>query len=232
VSSREPIKFGSGAPPADLIDKSRLKHTERRIISPIDIALWDRAKWCGTVFGTAEGTPPLLGITFENGQVGQAIFRAWRDRWGKEDVDDALRVAIITGLSSQNPAHYAVMIGPNLNKLMDSCGQAITTVSRINRMQPASPTNLDRFLDAYREFGGYILCPAQMGSPPIFLHSIYLAKRHLEIRQAWQICENDPDAMALQDDDDPIIPSTVQDPPVRKALEQMRAFRQRSRRGN
>lgn len=107
ASPSEPPKPGSGPPPADLIDRSRLKHTERRIMSPIDTNLWDRAKWRGTLFGHVEGMPPFLGIMFENGQAGQAIFRAWRERWGKEDGDDALRVAIITGLSARHPSRSA-----------------------------------------------------------------------------------------------------------------------------
>lgn len=44
--------------------------------------------------------------------------------------------------------------------------------------------------------------------------------------RALAIGENDPDASALHEDDDPIIPSGMTDPPVNKALAQIRAFRQ------
>jgi hypothetical protein len=220
-------KFGVGPPPRDLLNKSELKHTERRVLSPIDIGLWDRARWRGTLFVTVEGNagPPLLGIGFEDGQVGEAIFRAWRDRWGEEDVDDALRVAIITGVSKRHPAHYAVTIGPNLNLIRNLPGNTATTVSRINRMEPSSSANLDRFIDAYRQVGGYLLIPAQIGSSFSLPPKLYLAKRQLHIRPAWEISENDPDMMAMQEDDDPIIPATVLDPPVRKALERLKSLR-------
>lgn len=224
----QPLKPGSGPPPADLLDKSQLKHTERTIMSPIDIALWDRAKWCGTLFGEAEGSPPFFGIVFKDGKIGQSIFESWRERCGNGESDDALRVAIITGVSARNPAHYAVTIGPNLNRVKDSGNKTFVVVSRINRMEPTSSANLDRFLAAYHSFGGYFLIPAQNGTegaPPIPNYQLYLSKRDLEIRPAWQIGENDLDIMVLKDDDDPIIPSGVIDPPVNKALNWIRAKR-------
>lgn len=98
-------------------------------------------------------------------------------------------------------------------------------------MEPASSVNLDRFLTAYRQYGGYFLVPAQMGSPPTFLQQLYLAKRNPHVREAWQIGENDLDASALREDDDLIIPPGVQDPPVKKALEQIKALRERMRPG-
>ncbi len=51
-----------------------------------------------------------------------------------------------------------------------------------------------------------------------------LAKRQLDIREAWQIGENDPDLVALSEDDDPIVPEGVTNPPVNKALMRKRSF--------
>jgi hypothetical protein len=220
-------KFGSGSPPTDLLDRQQLKHTERRVLSPIDSSLWDRAKWRGTLFITVEGgaAPPMLGIAFLNGDVGEAIFKAWRERWGEEDVNDALRVGIVTGISAQSPAHYAVTIGPNVNQLRNLRGKVFMTVSRINRMTPSTSSNLDRFVQAYREFGGYLLIPAQIGLNPRLPPELYLAKRQLHLRAAWEIGENDPDLMALHDDDDPIIPAGVQDVPVKRAMERLRSLK-------
>ncbi len=230
----QPLKSGSGPPPADLLDKSRLKHTERMIMSPIDITLWDRAKWCATMFAQAEGSPPILGIVFEDGKVGHIIFEAWRELWGDSDADNALRVTIITGVSARNPTHYAVTIGPNLNRVKDSEVKTFVTVSRINRMEPTSSVNLDRFLADYHRYGEYFLIPAQIGSagaPPIPNYHLYLIKHQLEIRAAWQIAENDIDSMVLKDDDDPIIPPNVLDPPVNRTLERIRTRRRKSQTG-
>ena len=40
-----------------------------------------------------------------------------------------------------------------------------------------------------------------------------IAKRQLDIREAWRIGENDPDRAALLEDDEPIVPAGVKDPP-------------------
>jgi hypothetical protein len=230
---KEAPKFGDGPPPAELFDKSRLKHTDRRILSPIDIPLWDRANWRATAFASHPQAAPVLAIAFEDGQAGQAIFRAWRERWGDEDQDDVLRLAIITGLSKQNPAEYAVVVGPNLRHVEDHEGKTFVFVSRINRMTPTSSVNLDTFVAAYQRAGAFLLAPAQMGAraPELFVR-LAIIKRHLHIRPAWGIGENDPDASVLQEDDEPIIPPEVIDPPVNKALSQMRALRQTRRSGH
>lgn len=229
--SKEPPKFGTGPPPADLIDRTRLKHTDRRILSPIDIPLWDRAKWRATLFAWIPGAPPILAIVFEDGQAGQAIFRAWQERWGNEDKDDALRLAIIMGLSKQKPAEYAVVVGPNLRHIKDHEEKTFVSISRINRMMPTNTTNLDTFVAEYQRAGAFLLAPAQFGTgaPSPFIQ-LAITKRHLFMQQAWQIGENDPDAAALDDDDQPIIPAGVMDPPVNKALARIRAFRQARRR--
>jgi hypothetical protein len=225
--SAEPPKFGTGPPPAYLVDKTQLKHTDLRVLSPIDKPLWDRAKWRATLFAYYPDAPPILAIAFEDGQAGQAIFQVWKERWGHEDEDDALRMAIITGLSKKNPAEYAVAVGPGLQHVKKYEEKTFIFMSRINRMVPTSSTNLDTFVAAYQKAGVFLLAPAHMGTgEPMPFLQLAIAKRHLHIRQAWQIGENDPDASALHENDEPIIPLSETDPPVNKALAQIRAFRQ------
>lgn len=227
--SSESPKFGTGPPPADLLDRSRIKHTDRFVLSPIDIPLWDRAKWRATLFAWAPGALPMLVLGFEDGQAGQAIFRAWRERWGDEDKEEALRLAIIRGLSEENPAEYAVVVGPNLRYVGDQEGKIFTFISRINRMAPTSTANFDAFMAAYQKAGAFLFAPAQFGTgPPTPFIQLAIVKRHLQIRQAWEIGENDPAISALHDDDHPIIPSDVTDPPVIRALERIRAWRRDS----
>jgi hypothetical protein len=120
---------------------------------------------------------------------------------------------------------YSVVIGPNLNRLKGSEKKTFVLVSRINRMTPSNSTNLDNFVTAYRSFGRYLLAPAQIGPEPTFFPQLFIAKRNLHIRQAWQIGENDPDVLALQENDNPVIPAVVADPPVTKALTWIRALK-------
>ncbi|MFO0752185.1 MAG: hypothetical protein U0411_02530 [Thermodesulfovibrionales bacterium] len=229
---RGSLKFGTGPPPEDMIEKTRLKHTDRRILSPIDMPLWDRAKWQGTLFACLPHTLPMLALMFEDGQAGQAISRSWRERWGNEDKDDVLRLAIITGLSKQAPADYTVIIGANPALIKNNEGKTVTLVSRILRMTPDSTYNLDNFLAAYRRSGAFYLASAEIGNGRATpFPKLAIIKRHLHVRQAWQIGDNDPDISALQGDDEPIIPDGVVDPPVKGALARMRAFVKANRRG-
>ena len=209
-NSMEPPKFGKGSPPADLIDKEKLKHTDRRILSPIDAPLWDRAQWRGTLLACFPGVPPILAIAFEDGEAGKAIFRAWKDRWGDVDKEEALRVAIITGISKQNPAEYAVVVGPNLRHIAEEDKKVVMFVSRAQRMSPTTSTNLDNFVEAYRKMKKFFIAPVRISASGEILENpsaqFAIAKRQLDIREAWQIGENDPDISALHEDDEPIVP--------------------------
>ena len=221
----EPPDFGTGSPPKDLLDKEQLRHTDRRVLSPIDIPLWNRANWRGTVFVYNPSEPPILAIGFEDGEAGLAIFRTWKEHW--DDGDDAVRVAIITGLSKRNPAEYAVVVGPSLRYVPEDKKKVFIFVSRINRMSPNTSTNLDNFITAYKRTGTFFLAPVRIipsrGIPEMPSIQFALAKRQLDIREAWQIGENDLDLVALSKDDDPIVPEGVTDPPVNKALMQKRS---------
>ena len=235
--SSSPIEspdFGTGSPPEDLTDGEQLRHTDRRVLSPIDIPLWNRAKWRGTVFVWTPGEPPILALGFEDGEAGQAIFRTWKERWGDEDGDDALRVAIITGLSKQNPAEYAVVVGPNFRYMPENKKKVFLSISRINRMVPNTSINLDNFVKVYKEMETFFLAPVRISTSQGILEmpsaQLSIAKRQLDIREAWQIGENDPDVVALYQDDEPIIPAGVTDPPVSKALIRKRSDRQKRNR--
>ena len=225
--SMEAPNFGTGSPPAKLLDTSARKHTERQVLSPIDIELWNKAGWWGTLFGSAEGQPPMLGLLFRDISAGIAIFRAWRARWGKEDAHDALRVAVVTGLSARHPAHYAVSVGPNLTQGLDAKKEFFFSVSKLNRMTPDTTANLDRFLAEYRRYGAYLLMPGSMSPSPRFETDFFLTKRQLQVRAAWEIGDNDPDMTVLDQDDEPLVPANVLDPPVRQALERIRVMRRR-----
>ncbi len=227
--SMEPPEFGSGSPPADLIDNEQLKHTDRRLLSPIDTPLWDRAKWQGISFFYPPDVPPILAIAFEDEEAGKAIFRAWKDQWGDVDKEETLRVAIITGISKQNPAEYAVVVGPSLRHMVEDQNKVLLSVSRINRMTPNTSANLNNFVTAYKRAKQFFFAPVRITTSREMLEipsaQFVIAKRQLYIREAWQIGENDSDIVALHEDDEPIVPAGVVDPPVNKALMQIRSFR-------
>ena len=217
-------KFGVGRPPRSLKDKSRIKHTDHRVLSPIDIALWDRANWRGTLFAWPVRGLPMIGIGFDNEETGKVIFENWRKQLGDEDKNDVVRVAIIRGLSKSRPFQYAVVIGANVFHLKSFPESTFTLISRINRMSPRSDENLINFLQWFEQHKAFLLAPASLEYGPRELFPEFsIRKQQIAVRQAWQIGENDPDRCVLAEDDDPIVPDGVVDPPVYRALERIRS---------
>lgn len=221
---KEPIKLVDGPPPEELTDTSQRKHTQRKVFSSIDIPLWDKAGWGGTCYGWDDRQPPFMGLMFKNLEEGRKIFADWHSRWGREEAIDALRVTIVTGIHKSNPHHYGVIVGPNTDHITADLRSrsTVSIVSRINRMTPATPENLTNFLKMFNKFNAFFLMPAQLPhslqNRPEIEFKFVILKRHLHIRPAWQIGENDYDIVALDDEEDPFIPKGVVDAPVIKAI--------------
>lgn len=211
------------------MDTSQRKHTQRKVVSPINISVWDKARWGGTCYGWAGRQPPFMGLMFRDLEAGKKIFTEWHNRWGREDAEDALRVTIVTGIYKSNPHHYGVIVGPNVDHITADLrsGDTVSMVSRINRMTPATSENLTNFLKEFNKFDALFLVPAQLPtssqSTPEIDFRLALLKRHLHIRPAWQISENDHDIAALDDDEEPFIPDGVLNAPVIKAIAARRA---------
>lgn len=228
-STKREIEFGDDRPSKDFYDHEKLKHTDRSVVSPIDVKLWDKAKWSGTFFLTSPGVIPFLGFAFVDGEAGQAIFKRWHDTIGDEDIEDVIRISIIRGITKQNPAEYAVLVGPNLQRLFNNVNKLVMGISRILRMKPTSTTNLDRFISDYEKAGTFMLVPASidsvMESPSLITNSIAIQKHEICIRDAWQIGVNDPDLSAFHENDEPILPAGLEDPPILEALAHKRSNR-------
>ena len=228
VGSRQ---FSEEEPPEALRNPERLKHSDMRIISPIDVRKWDAAKWTGTFFVTAPDSneyAPILGLMFLNREPAAAIFGGLRDRIGIEDKANALRIAIIRRVSTSNPHAYAVSIGPNPELIPINETTVFGFLSRINQMTPTTSENLERFLAEYRRHGRYLLAAAHLRThetPPELIRDLLIGKHHLIIREAWEIGMNDPDMMALDPDDPPIIPKDQTNAPVLRAIERLRRIK-------
>ena len=221
-----------GQPPEGLFDTERLRHSDYKVVSPIDVRKWDSAKWRAVFFMTMpdEDAPPILALTFMEREPAIAIFQGWRERFGEHDPDNALRISILTGVRLSNPHAYAVIVGPNVKIVRGSQNSTVGFVSRINIMTPNDSRNLDAFLSEYRRHGRFVLASAHLPdltSIPNPMLETVLGKYHLEVRPAWQVSENDPDSIALDLDDPPIIPAGEPNAPVLKALEKLAHFRRR-----
>jgi len=222
------LKPGEGAPPSNLLDFSNLKHKERKVLSLINIPLWDRARWTATIYAFVANSnqPPILGLAFNDANAGKSIFEAWKNRLGKIDDQERLRISIIRGIDAQHPHGYRVVVGSNLGVFSrESNTSQMVLVSRINRMHPKNSDNLDGFLSRFKSAGRYLLAPAhfdkEAAAPELFL-DFGIEKKQLTVRQAWQIGPNDPDSIAIEADDSPIIPAGTLDAPVMKLLARKR----------
>ena len=231
--ARNPPEFAdsSAEPPAELLAPRSVPHNQMETISLIRDNLWNEAGWFATGFAEFSKTPPILTLAFKNPQAARKIFAFWRAELGDRDEEDKLRVAIIRGISKTNPYTYRMVIGSDpATGLSKSNVTFVFATSRIHTMEPSSDENLKRFLGNYQVWGGYILSYGfERDGTLEFARENYLLKKHLVIREAWEVGWNDIDRLAINENDDPIIPEGQQEAPVLKLLSKRRTLRGKSR---
>lgn len=204
---------------------SERSHAARRIVSPIDIPLWDQAKWQGVLYmGSADDEAlPAFGFMFSNPDAGMRIFRGWRQMVGEHDAEDTITIVVIRGIFQGTPSAYRVLIRGNLHGEGEAAD--IVATARHHTMIPTTTVHLDRFLDAVKHQGSYELLPAFIASPsavPEIIEGVAIRKDHIVVRHAWEIGMRDEDCGGIRPEDDPIIPDDVTDAPVLKLLERLR----------
>jgi hypothetical protein len=182
------------------------------ITGPINVDLWNEARWSGILVLQYEGHPPMLGLGFLNEKPARQIFEEWHKRYGDRDTFEELRVSIIEGeIKGEHPG-YTVHIGidfENTIKRYKDAGLKIDLensmfmmVSRLHRMNPAPGSkNLELFKSLYRHYKTYSLIPAVMrpdGSQWKPIVDLAIIKNTVHFRQAEEIDpKHDPDAPAL-----------------------------------
>ena len=205
-------------------------HSKIRTSSIIDLPLWDKAGWQGTGTALFPRLPPVLALGFRNVAMGVRIFEGWRLRFGTTDESDLIRIAIIRGLKQKRPAEYAVTISRSFEDFERDEQTLFTTLTRLNRMTPDTTENLDTFLAAFEEVGAYVLVPMDISAPlsaRSFRLDLGIMKRKLDLRSAWEIGTDDFDSLVFQNDDDPVVPTGIADPPSRAAIAKMREWREK-----
>jgi hypothetical protein len=206
--------------------KGEIKHSQMEMVSPIRMDLWENAGWCATAFAVSPDprVPPIIAPVFQDRARAQQIFAAWRREIGKEDTDEVIRVSLLKGISKTEPFSYRVIIGANGEaKPIRKETKYFILMSRLNRMTPMSSFNLSRFEKSVGVCGKYYLAPAvytgREGEYEL-LEENRLLKSHIHFRDAWSIGPGDADGVGIQEDDDPIVPSDVQeDPPYKRLLD-------------
>lgn len=146
------------------LDMRTLPHDQMRVMSVIDVPLWDAARWSGVLFGVAPGAPPLMALLFRNASAARDILAGWKRRLGSGDLNQLLRISIVTHLTPDQPYRYRVLVGSQLNATRGRKDRVLFETVRMHEMTPASDVNLRRFKDAYAEFGRFQLGVGTVGS--------------------------------------------------------------------
>jgi hypothetical protein len=223
--------YGKGEPPEEVTKVERAKHTEMEIVSLIRTPLWKRARWSGTMFLMTQdmtNIPPIIAPIFTNFDAARQIFDNWGKELGARDGKEILRLTIIRGVNRAKPHAYRVVIGANVPNQRPKSGNAnplLFMISRVNTMEPDSDTNLQRFLQRFYACGEYSLAgafDANDGRGPQPVSSVQIAKRELNVREAFEIGRNDPDAAGIRATDKPIIPAGKSKAPVVELLRFLR----------
>lgn len=176
---------------------------------PIDIDLWNTAKWSATFFSYQAGKPPVLGLAFRDEAAARKIFEGWHERYGDNDRYEELRVSIIEGPIPGEGDGYTVQIGPDPDAAIKRFKDAgyefdediLMCVSRLNRMTPpADSKNLSIFKAMYGEYKTFFLAPGVISEDgkrlnPIFELGIFKGK--VLFRHVSEITKRDIDSIVL-----------------------------------
>lgn len=229
--------FSADAPPEHLFGADAMLHRDVRVISPIILPLWDKAKWKGTGVALPEPsgqvTPPVMALAFENLDAGQKIFRGWRKKVGAENRDGWLSVTVITGIRRDSPLDYRVVIGssePYIKAVMSS-SRLFAVVYRMNDMSPSSSRNLGVLQDHFRRTGYVFLVPVAFNSalPGIEMtrenFELGIKLSHLEFTPAWKVGGTSPLITAMRGITDPLLPEGVANAPFLQVLERFKTRR-------
>lgn len=177
-------------------------HRDITVKSIIDTHAWDQALWRGVGYGGyGPHYPPFMMLLFKNRNAAIKIFQRWRERFGDRDTNSQIHVAIVRKLPNSNPHHYCVLISAKPPSNYDaSLGKFFLIAARINRMEPDTDLNLQRFLDDYKHYRCFFLVPAAIAKDgnPEPIAELAILKRDLVVKEAAEVGEHDLEAMALK----------------------------------
>lgn len=207
--------------PSPTKNLNNLRHDNRKVVTVVDVNLWNIAGW--QVFGFAIYEDHMgLFIGFEDGEIGKKIFDDWVNRFGKEDKDELINITIIRGIDKLNPFAYRVHITAKINKeTFSQTDEILITSSKTHDLVPTSSENLEKLIASYKSLGQYWLWPAEAkeNRNPKHYYDKAILKKELSIINAWEIGLTDLNNIAIKPTDNPVIPNHITNAPILKVLE-------------
>lgn len=192
-----------------LPEKSVKTDVKMLITSPINLELWDEARWRAVFFMFAEGVPPTIGFGFRNGNAGRKIFEEWREGYGGNDELELIRLSIVEGPITGLYDGYTVNIGPNLDEQVKLAkksgtfgeGDMFMAISRLQRMPTENHSGqLETFKKLYKQYKTYWLMPAGLskdGSKLEPFTDLAIRKGQIFFRQSDEIGPHDIDRVVF-----------------------------------
>jgi hypothetical protein len=227
---QEPPSPPTGEPAMGESFWATLSHASMATLSPIRIPLWDRAGWHGAVYSwTLNGAePPVLALMFADSAAGRRIFEEWR----KERTIPPIKISIIRGINKSSPFAYSIMLAQDQDAVPPGT-RLVVSITRQCRMDSTSPKNLDTFLERATAAGGrYRLAPAYAprgttsARMPLDVYAeLAVLLQGVRVVHAWEVGVQDLEQVTIAVDDEPIIPASVLDPPIRAVLKRKRERR-------
>lgn len=227
----EKLEFADGPPPENLFGVDGLTHGKMRVLTPINMPLWDRARWAGCAYTGHANTPPMMFLCFRDIDYGEKIFRGWQKRVGRVDAEGWIGLTIITGVDRARPANYLVSVSVGEDYIARTTGpnQLFTMVSRSKEMTPSDTRNLDIFLSEFKKYDGCFLAPAALSNGTVVMsegpEDLTVIKRKLTVIEAWRVGPNHPASVSMQGVTDPVIPAGSVDVPFQRLQEVFRSRR-------
>lgn len=211
--------------PSTPISKYTGSQNDTIITNLIDYPLWDKAKWsgCGYIIDRMFVDPAIMLFMYKNIQYGKEIFEQWENDYLTKKLN--LKIIIITGVDSDHPAWYKVLVTPDITKVLSEEDKKqhryVMATSRFHLMQAKDDLNILYLKQAY-SYTKVIGISAiaiednnQMSQDPNKRYSKIIPVRDVEFREAWTIGDNDIASAAILATDKPIIPAEhVSDAPV------------------
>lgn len=150
--------------------------------TPINLDLWNTARWKGMLYLMYPDRPPILGVLYTNFEAGKKIFLEWKRNYPHKSINDNIEITYIEPpFPSTNPIYkdsersygkgYWVHIGPNINKSitrMENSGLMLSesflaTLSRYTWVDEiGNPKNRELFKNLYSHFKTFSLIPAAL----------------------------------------------------------------------
>ena len=187
---------------------------------------WDFAKWKGVAYLGDRLNKEFIkiGFLFENEEGAKKVFQDLIDNATKEDKEGKIVVSFIKGISKTNIFDYSVMITGKVRIPKNSSENIIiNSAIRFHQMNCTDDKNigiLENIINTRKNYKISILPMIVYNNEeikPLWEYEIIL--KNVTVKQAYEIGKDDLEAAAILENDNPIIPPQIKNPPINELLE-------------